>query len=91
MIYFMQILSMLTKREGEQFVAMVSDLSFEIEEMGYEGLEDELIEGLLSDHFGLEILDKSQLDRLTAYILEKQADPTSLKSILHVVNMKKGA
>lgn len=87
----MQILGMLTKREREHFVAMVSDLSFEIEEMGYEGLEDELIEGLLSDHFGLEILDKSQLDRLTAYILEKQADPTSLKSILHVVNMKKGA
>ena len=52
MIYFMQLLGMLdTKADRQLFVNLFSDLSFEIEEMGYEGLEDELIEDILINHF----------------------------------------
>jgi spore coat polysaccharide biosynthesis predicted glycosyltransferase SpsG len=88
----MQILNMIEgKEERDYFVALFSDLSFEIEEMGYEGMEEDLVESLLFDHFGLEMMDENQLAMLTKYILEKQKDPTSLKSILHVVNMQKGA
>ena len=89
MIILMQILQAIKGKENrELLIGLISDISFEVEEMGYEGLEEELIEGFLFDHFGLELLCPKQLTMLTDYILSKQEDPTSLKSLLHVVNMQ---
>lgn len=91
MIYVLQILGILNKEERELFVSLFSDLSFEIEELGYEGMEEELIEGLLFDHFGLEFTDRDQLTMMCDYIMEKQNHPI-WESILVTVNlMKRGA
>jgi hypothetical protein len=72
MIYFMQILRMLDKKNRQLFIDLMDDLSFEIEELGYEGLEDELISEILLNHLGLEIQCPKQLKWFTEYVLENQ-------------------
>ena len=72
MIYFMQIIKMLNKQQTRLFIGLLDDLSFEIEEMGYEGMEGELINEMLINHLGIEIADDSQLEMFTAYILKHQ-------------------
>ena len=91
MIYMMQILRLLNKRERETLVAAFSDLSFEIEELGYEGLEDELISDMLFNHFGIEMQEPKQLRWLTDWVLEKQNQPQIWESLLKTVNLQMGA
>ena len=43
-----------------------------MEELGYTGLESELINELLSSHFGVEIECPNQLDMLTKWVLNNQ-------------------
>jgi len=72
MIYMIQILKMLNNRERKIFVKIFNDLSYEIEEMGYECFEEELVSDLLMNHLGLEIEDNSQLRMFTEYVLKHQ-------------------
>ena len=83
MIYLMQILKMLNKTQRKQFVALFSDLDYELDELGWRGNETDLINDMLFNHFGLSIGDDSQLQRLTDSILKKG----NLEAAHNVVNM----
>lgn len=72
MIYFMQILKMLDKKNRQLFIDLMDDLSFEIEELGYKGSECDLIDEMLLNHLDLEVQCPKQLKMLTEYILENQ-------------------
>ena len=72
MIYLMQILKMMTAKQRQNFVALFDDLSYEIQDMGYEGFETQLVNEMLDDHFGIFLEDDSQLKMLTDYILKHQ-------------------
>jgi hypothetical protein len=71
MIYLIQLLKALSKEDIELFKSLFSDISFEIEELGYQGNESELINDMLDSHFGLSLEDQAQLDSLTRIILDK--------------------
>ena len=72
MIYLMQIVKMLNKNQIRHFIALFEDLTYEIEELGYKGMETELVNDMLMNHFGLEIECENQLSRLTDSILKNQ-------------------
>lgn len=74
MLYFLQLLARLNKRDQKHFVALFNDLSFEIEELGYRGSEVELIDEMLLNHFGIELESESQLKNLTIFILSHQGE-----------------
>lgn len=83
MIYLMQILKMLDKKQRQQFLAMFSDLDYELDELGWRGNETDLVNDMLFNHFGMELEDKNQLQMLTDSILKKG----NLQSAYNVVNM----
>ena len=83
MIYLLQILRMLNKKQQKEFVALFSDLDYELNDMGWKGDETTLINDMLFNHFGLSIEDDSQLQRLTDSILKKG----NLEAAHNVVNM----
>lgn len=70
MIYFAQLLRLINNEK--LFINLFSDLSFEIDEMGYAGMETELVDDLLFNHFGLTIENSHQLAEITRVILENQ-------------------
>jgi uncharacterized protein YihD (DUF1040 family) len=74
MIYLMQLVKMWNKQERELFIALMEDLSFEIDEMGYEGQESELIDEMLFNHLGIEMECNNQLNMLTDLILRHQGN-----------------
>ena len=74
---------MLNKKQQKEFVALFSDLDYELNDMGWKGDETTLINDMLFNHFGLSIEDDSQLQRLTDSILKKG----SLEAAHNVVNM----
>jgi hypothetical protein len=65
-------MKMLSKKERILFVDLFDDLSFEIEEQGYLGLETDLIGDILSNHFGISFECPNQLDMFTECILKHQ-------------------
>jgi len=71
MIYLMQILKMLNKTQRKQFVALFSDLDYELDELGWRGNETDLVNDMLFNHFGMSIEDETQLKMLTESILKK--------------------
>ena len=72
MIFLTQLINMFNRDEREMFIKLMDDLSFEREEMGYEGMESELIADLLLNHLGYELEDEWQLGQLTEYIIKNQ-------------------
>jgi len=70
MIYLLQILKMLNKRQQKEFVALFSDLDYELNDLGWKGDETTLINDMLFNHFGLSIEDDFQLQMLTDCILK---------------------
>lgn len=90
MIYLMQIMSMLNKEERTDLIHILEDLSFELEEMGWNSDPEGLISDILFNHLGLEMEDPKQLAWLTDWVLEKQNSPQSFKSLLTTVNLQKG-
>lgn len=70
MIHYYQILNMV--QDKKHFVNLFNDLSFELDEMGYRDFPSELIDDMLSNHFGIQLECKKQLEKVTKYILEKQ-------------------
>jgi hypothetical protein len=78
MIYLLQILKRLNKQQRQQFLAMFSDLDYELDELGWRGNETDLVNDMLFNHFGMELEDKNQLQMLTDAILK----PNVLKSAM---------
>jgi len=56
-------------QDKELFIALFSDLKDEVSNLGYSGCEGELFNEMLLNHFGLEIEDSKQLDRITSVVL----------------------
>lgn len=83
MIYLIQVLKMLDKKQRQQFLALFSDLDYELDELGWRGNETDLINDMLFNHFGLSIEDSTQLQRLTDCILK----PNMLKAAATTVNI----
>ena len=65
---------MLNKEQLELLVDLLDDLSFEIDEMGYKGMEGELINEMLDNHLGIFIEDENQLKIFTDLILRHQGN-----------------
>ena len=74
MIYLIQLVKMWNKQERELFIALMEDLSFEIDEMGYEGQEAELINEMMFNHLGFEFECNDQLNMFTDLILRHQGN-----------------
>ena len=74
MIYLVQLVKMWNKKERELFIALMEDLSFEIDEMGYEGQESELINEMMFNHLGIEMECNNQLNMFTDLILRHQGN-----------------
>jgi len=70
MIYFVQLLKAV--KDKRMLAMMLNDIQWEVEELGYTGLESELINELLSSHFGVEMECPNQLDMLTKWVLNNQ-------------------
>lgn len=83
MIYLLQILRMLNETQRKDFLALFSDLDYELDELGWRGNETDLVNDMLFNHFGLSIEDETQLQRLTEVILK----PESIKAAVNTVNM----
>lgn len=70
MLLFMQLLNRV--QDKQLFINLFDDLSFELDELGYRDDATMLVDELLLNHFGIELLDDRQLERLTDFILKKQ-------------------
>lgn len=81
MLHLLQLYKMITDKK--LFISLFNDLSYEIEEMGYLHLEDqmELINEMLDNHFGIYLEDYGQLQRLTTAIISKQGKLDFLKAL----------
>lgn len=81
MLNLMQLYKLIDNKK--LFVDLFDDLSYEIEEMGYEHLDDqmELVNEMLLNHFGLEIENENQLRRVTETIIRKQGSLKFLEMI----------
>lgn len=71
MIYLIQVLKMLNKNQRQQFVALFSDLDYELDELGWRGNETDLVNDMLFNHFGMSLENDRQLQMLTESILKK--------------------
>ena len=71
MIYLIQLLKMLDRKQRQHFLALFSDLDYELDELGWRGNETDLVNDMLFNHFGLSIEDKTQLKMFTDVILDK--------------------
>lgn len=70
MLLFMQLLNRV--QDKQFFINLFDDLSFELDELGYRDDATMLVDELLLNHFGIEMQDDKQLERLTDFILKKQ-------------------
>ena len=68
MFYLMQLVPKI--HDLEQFLLVFNDLSFEVDECGYDA--SELIPELLLNHFGLEIEDKGQEQLVVNALMTKE-------------------
>lgn len=82
MIYLIQIAKMI--KDLDHFYDIFSDLSFEIEEMGWKPID--LIPDLLDNHFGLEMEDQTQIKFLTEAIM----DQNNFRSIINLEKLRRG-
>ena len=83
MSYLLQILKRLNKQQRQHFLALFSDLDYELDELGWRGNETDLVNDMLFNHFGMELKDKRQLEMLTDAILK----PGMLKAAASTVGM----
>ena len=86
MIYLLQILKRLNKQQRQQFLALFSDLDYELDELGWRGNETDLVNDMLFNHFGMTIEDSKQLEILTEAILKKD----NLQFTYNLVSKQRG-
>jgi hypothetical protein len=75
MLQLIQIYNMLSKQDQKLFIALFSDLDYELNEMGWKDDPETLINDMLFNHFDisfdvLDDLSNRQLKSLTARILK---------------------
>lgn len=70
MIYLMQIYKMLNKRQKKQFIKHFSNFRKSVEKLEGHDLNNILNDRLII-HFGIELTEEKQLNRLTEYLLNK--------------------
>lgn len=81
MIYLLQVLKMIGKKEHDFFITIFNDLSFELEDLGYKECPEDLINDLLDNHFGIYIEDDRQLKMFTECIMKKQGKMDFIKNL----------
>ena len=69
--YLSVFLETLTIEEIRLFKEIFSDISYEVEELGYTGSESELVFDMLLQHFGIALND-GDLEILTEFIIKKE-------------------
>jgi len=84
MIHLLQLLNMLNKKELVLFEQLFTYIIEDIEDLGYEDFPEELIGDMIDSHFGLQIVNDRQLERITSAIIK----PNSLKSAIYVTRLK---
>ena len=82
MLHLLQLYKMIENKK--LFINIFNDLSYEIEEMGYLHLEDqmELVNEMLDNHFGIYLEDHRQLEKLTQAIINKQGKLELLRAFV---------
>jgi hypothetical protein len=78
MIYLLQVYKMIARKD--LFIAIFSDLDYELEEMGWKDDPTSLMNDLLETHFGLTIEDEWQLQQFTSAVIQKK-DLNFLKAL----------
>lgn len=71
MIYLLQVLNLLSKKEKAMFLELFSDLTYELNELGWKDDETGLIQTMLFNHFNISIHDEFQLRMMADVILCK--------------------
>lgn len=79
MIYLIQLLKSFNHNERNDFRLLFSDLSFEIEELGYKGHESDLVNDMLDSHFGITVEDDRQITSITKVILNESLFNSAFK------------
>lgn len=81
MLYLIQVYRMVANKA--LFISLFNDLSYEINDMGYEFLDDqmELVNELLDNHFGLALECDRQLRMLTESIIKYQGKLNMLNEL----------
>lgn len=79
MLHLLQLLNMLSKKQFELFEQLFSDLDYELNDMGWKDNENELISGMLFNHFLIDLLDEKQLDNITKVILDKNKFKSTMR------------
>ena len=76
MIYLLQLVKTWSKAERDLFISLFDDLSYEIEELGYAHIEDqmELINEMLYNHLNIEFECDKQLNMFTELIIRHQGN-----------------
>ena len=77
MLHLIQLYNMVDNKDD--FIALFDNIQCEVDELGYEGMESELVKDLMFNHFGLEILCTKQLQHITNAIMNKQGNLGVLK------------
>ena len=62
---------MLDRKQRQQFLALFSDLDYELDELGWRGNETDLVNDMLFNHFGITLEDEKQLQMMTEVIMDK--------------------
>jgi len=72
MIYLIQILNLIGKHNINLFEKLFTNIEDDIIDLGYKNCESELVNDMLSTHFGIFMEDEKQLQFLTKIILDKK-------------------
>jgi len=72
MLHLLQLLRILNAKQRKMFIALFSDLDYELNEMGWSTDPTSLISDMLLNHLGVEITDAEQLEKITQAIINKQ-------------------
>jgi hypothetical protein len=79
MLFLLQLLNTLNKKQFDLFMQLFSDLDYELNEMGYSSDPQGLVNEMLSNHFGIELTDVEQLNAITRIILDKNKFESTLR------------
>ena len=82
-LLLLQVIGMINDKQ--LFVDVFNDLSFELDEMGYDSCPEVLVNDLLENHFNLSLSCNDQLKAITEIILEKQG---KLEPYVALVDLK---
>ena len=82
MLHLLQLLRYIVNQGHDlsHFYNLFSDLTYEIDEMGYKGHESELIKEMVFNHYLIELEDDRQLAMISKCILDKVKFKASIET-----------